>query len=450
MNDPKNNLEQTAAIQKGAEELVQMRKARGVRLAKSRKVEHVAGDLWAVPSQDSAAKYSVDLKTLSCSCPDYELHRAPCKHVFAAEHARDHNLGAMQSAQSAIATEVVEAPKRKTYGQNWPAYNKAQSVEKDLVQILLQHLCSTITQPPRGNGRPYLPWRHVVFALAMKVFIGFSGRRATSDIRACWDVGLINVIPHWNTIARYLNKEALTPILKTLIQRSAAPLAALEEEFVVAVDATGFTSSRYGRWYDPKTGKTAKQHGWVKLHAMVGTRTNIVIAAEVTYGVRGDSLEFVGLVTTGSEVANIAEVTADKAYLGNENLEAVTKIGATPFIPFKLNSIAENGGPTWRKMFHYFSLKRDEFMAHYHRRSNVESTFSMIKRKFSPTLRSVCHRAQINETLAKVLCHNLSVLVHEVYERGINPADFLTPLAAPLVKGGPTPTLAEAQTQEAG
>lgn len=60
-------------------------------------------------------------------------------------------------------------------------------------------------------------------------------------------------------------------------------------------------------------------------------------------------------------------------------------------------------------------------VAHYHKRGNVESTFSMIKRKFGDSLRSKTSTAQVNETLAKVLCHNVVVLIHEMYELGIAP-----------------------------
>ena len=72
-------------------------------------------------------------------------------------------------------------------------------------------------------------------------------------------------------------------------------------------------------------------------------------------------------------------------------------------------------------MFGYFMYRRDEFLAHYHKRSNVETTFSMIKRKFGDSLRSKTDTAQVNETLAKVLCHNLVVLIHEMYALGIDP-----------------------------
>ena len=60
-------------------------------------------------------------------------------------------------------------------------------------------------------------------------------------------------------------------------------------------------------------------------------------------------------------------------------------------------------------------------LAKYHKRSNVESAFSMIKRKFEDAIRSKTDTAMVNESLTKVLCHNLSVLCHEMQELGIDP-----------------------------
>jgi hypothetical protein len=57
----------------------------------------------------------------------------------------------------------------------------------------------------------------------------------------------------------------------------------------------------------------------------------------------------------------------------------------------------------------------------YHKRSNVESAFSMMKRKFGDSLRSKTDVAMVNETLCKILCHNLVVLIHEMCELGIDP-----------------------------
>ncbi len=63
-------------------------------------------------------------------------------------------------------------------------------------------------------------------------------------------------------------------------------------------------------------------------------------------------------------------------------------------------------------------------MDHYHKRSNVESTNSMIKSKFTDIIRSKNGIAQINEVLLKVLCHNIVVLIQSMYELGIEP-EFL-------------------------
>jgi transposase len=75
----------------------------------------------------------------------------------------------------------------------------------------------------------------------------------------------------------------------------------------------------------------------------------------------------------------------------------------------------------YEQMFHYFMFKREEYLQHYHKRSNVESTFSMMKRKFGDSLRSKTDTALVNETLCKVLCHNLVVLIHEMHELNITP-----------------------------
>jgi hypothetical protein len=66
-------------------------------------------------------------------------------------------------------------------------------------------------------------------------------------------------------------------------------------------------------------------------------------------------------------------------------------------------------------------LNREEHLQHYHKRSNAEAPFSMIKRKFGDSLRSKTDDAMRNEALAKILCHNLCCLISAWYELGIEP-----------------------------
>ena len=62
-------------------------------------------------------------------------------------------------------------------------------------------------------------------------------------------------------------------------------------------------------------------------------------------------------------------------------------------------------------------------LEHYHRRSIVESTFSMLKATFGETLRSKGDTAQINELLCKVLCQNIRCVIQSMYELDIE-AEF--------------------------
>ena len=80
----------------------------------------------------------------------------------------------------------------------------------------------------------------------------------------------------------------------------------------------------------------------------------------------------------------------------------------------------------WKKAYLFFQLHREKFDAHYHKRSNVESTFGAIKQKFGETLKSKKTTAQVNELLCKIIAYNITVLIHEMFESNIVP-DFLTP-----------------------
>ena len=53
-------------------------------------------------------------------------------------------------------------------------------------------------------------------------------------------------------------------------------------------------------------------------------------------------------------------------------MELVASHGGMPYIAFKSNSTGGEGG-TLAKMFHLYCLNREEYMDHYHKRSNIEA-----------------------------------------------------------------------------
>jgi transposase len=394
-----------------------LREQRGMELAATRIIKKKKG-VWLVPSQSGNDKYQINIQMTTCTCLDHETRGVKCKHIYAATFVmkREHHAdGRVTVTESVTVTEAME---RTTYPQKWSAYNDAQTHEQDRFQVLLADLCSGLANPPSTNGRPRLPLSDAVFSIVFKVYSTVSQRRFVSDLREAHNRGFIAKVPHFNSISNYLENSDLTPILRDLITQSSLPLKSVETDF--AADSSGFSTSRFTRWFDIKYGTVKQKQDWVKCHLMCGVKTNIVTAVEIHGQWASDAKALPALVDATAQNFQIAEVAADKAYGSRKNTDAITKVGATPFIAFKSDSVGAGGG-TWAKMFHYFQFRRDDFLQHYHKRSNVESTFSMMKRKFGDSLRSKTDVAMVNETLCKILYHNLVVLIHETHELGIDP-----------------------------
>ena len=389
------------------------RRDRGLMIAATAKIVRL-DDRWFVPSQTTLnGVYEVNMGAAPhCTCPDHELRALPCKHIFAVEFVQKR-----ETAPDGTVTETRAV--RVTYTQNWPAYNAAQTTEKAHFCRLLRDLCAGVPEPEQSRGRPRLPLSDMLFAAAFKVYSTVSARRFMTDLRdACAD-GFLSHAPHYNSIFNYLESADLTPVIHALITESSLPLKAIETDF--AVDSTGFGTSQFFRYYTAKYGKEQSGHDWLKLHAMVGVKTNVVTSVAVTDRDGADSPQFVSLVEATARNFAIAEVSADKAYSARNNLTAVDALGATPYVPFKWNARGDGTHALWNKLFHFFSLNREEFVAHYHKRSNVESTFSAVKRVFGDSLRSRTPVAQVNEVLLKVLCHNIRCLIHAMHELGVTP-----------------------------
>ena len=153
---------------------------------------------------------------------------------------------------------------------------------------------------------------------------------------------------------------------------------------------------------------------------MVGVNTHVVPSARITDRDGNDSPEFKPLVDATAARFTLRDVSADKAYLSHDNLATVEARGGVPYIPFKTNTTGA-GPELWQRMFHLFSFKRPEFLRHYNMRSNVETVNSAIKRKFGATIKARDFVPQVNELLCKILCHNLSCLVHAIHELGLEP-----------------------------
>ncbi len=400
------------------------RELRGIDIANRYTIkEH--GGLWFVPSASGKGiKYKVNLQKQECNCADYEIRKAKCKHLFAAGITFEREFLAEMERTDSPQIETVLM--QKTYPQKWSAYNKSQTCEKSEFQKLLASLCKGVGEPTLPmKTKPRIAFEDILFACVFKVFSTVSARRFTVDLDEARKKGFIDSPIHYNTLLRYFEYETLAPHLKMMIEESSLPLAALEKSF--AVDASGLSTSQGFTWLHAKftEPRLIEKRDWLKIHICVGTQTNIITAVEVTERYDNDTNYFKPLVETTAQNFEMNEISADKAYLSKVNLQTAVDNNAFPYIAWKSNSQIrqKDGYELWNRLYHYYSLNREKFLEHYHKRSNVETTFSMIKKKFGGALRSKNRTAQINEALCKVLAHNICVLIQSMNELDIKP-DF--------------------------
>lgn len=399
--------------------MCEARKERGRAIADKFTISQV-GELWMVPAQSKAGQYIVRFESgkPSCSCPDFELRQEPCKHCWAVTFTMT-KVETNADGSTTVSTLEVKA-KRQTYRQPWAAYNKAQTGERRYFHELLADLCDTIPEPPSKDrskgGRPSIPLRDALFAAVMKVFSLTSARRFAGELQEAHERGYIRHCPHFNTVLGVFDKEETTPILRGMIEQSSLPLRAIEVDF--AIDSTGFATTKYTSWHENKWGVEKKKAQFVKAHICTGVKTNIVTAVDIFDQHTNDCPQLPALVNATAENFVVREVSGDAAYPSQANFQAVRDVGGKFFPAFPRDTTGAIGG-LFGKTFGYFLLKKEEYLAHYHKRSNVESTVSMIKRKFGDSVKAKNETAMKNEVYAKFVCHNLSVLIMEMHVLGI-------------------------------
>src|ERR1700722_15835675 len=128
-----------------------LREQKGLVIAATTKINGSDGK-WIVPSESGNGRYTVKQsdKGLQCTCPDYEKRHDKCKHIYAVEYTikREQSVtvetNATTGETTVTATDTIILTEKRTYPQNWTAYNAAQTNEKTLFLELLHDLCKGV------------------------------------------------------------------------------------------------------------------------------------------------------------------------------------------------------------------------------------------------------------------------------------------------------------------
>ena len=213
---------------KQIQELLQERKQRGYELAKRYRITEVEG-VWLVPSATSlnrTYKVTLTIDGGKCTCEDFKERGLKCKHQWAVRITLTKTINKNKDGST-----TITQTKKITVSQDWKAYDLATEQQKGLFQKLLNDLCNTIEEKPYAFGRPKMPMRDMVFASALKVYSTFSLRRFGTDKKDAQAKGYMVKAPDYSTVAKYMESQEMTPILKEILQISALPLKTVENDF---------------------------------------------------------------------------------------------------------------------------------------------------------------------------------------------------------------------------
>jgi len=115
-------------------------------------------------------------------------------------------------------------------------------------------------------------------------------------------------------------------------------------------------------------------------------------------------------------------VTGDAAYLSRRNCDLVEALGGVArFYPKKGTTLRQKGSVAWRKMLEELVEDPQKWLEAYHKRSNAEGSFSILKRDNPSPLRKKLDERREQETFGRACNQNLKRLCYLNYTENINP-----------------------------
>lgn len=195
-------------------------------------------------------------------------------------------------------------------------------------------------------------------------------------------------IPHYTTLVKF-HKRLKKSIINLLINQRAAK--------TVAIDGTGFESTTKSYYYRTiwNSDSLQKTRRFVKLSIAIDVDNQQILSYSIHKGPRHDIKDFQYLLKD----LDVDYVLADKGYDSKEHrLFIFYNLHAIPNIPYRKNSGITKIG---KNRVIPFVEKT------YHKRSLVETVFSVVKRKYGSTLLSKNFEAQKKELIWKLIAYNI-------------------------------------------
>jgi len=251
----------------------------------------------------------------------------------------------------------------------------------------------------RRSNHVYTVWQHLVL-LVLRQYERKSYRRYFDFLHECVGVRQLlglSKIPHYTTLqkaAARLTHGILIRILESFVMH-----ARIRKMFA-AIDSTGLSHGQASYYY---TKRYKLRRKFVKVSILADMKRQLICGIRIRHRHRHDSVDFVPLLEQAVKLVPLSTVVAYRGYDSEQNHISTENLG----IPCTIIRPKYETLQVWKtKGFHRKMMKRHFDWDSYHRRSKIETIFSVIKRMLGEHIMSRYILTQNRETMYKIIAYN--------------------------------------------
>jgi transposase len=265
--------------------------------------------------------------------------------------------------------------------------------------------------------------------LVLKTFLKLDYRGIMTLLEDCPDLSQtihLRKIPHFTTLQKASPKLLRLPVANRLLLQTVQAVLKKKKVSLAAIDSTGLEAGHISAYFVrrrsrvPDLWQTTQYTRFPKLAVICDCRNHLILGALTTRGPSVDVNQFREIFQSVVRKISLRSILADAGYDSEANHRcAREEHQVTSIIPAKC------GRPTRKKSTKkYRRLMQTRFPRKtYGQRWQVETVFSMIKRRLGFVVHARSYWAQNREMLLMVLTHNLAILllVKELFYRACQP-----------------------------